>query len=109
MTDFAKTCYCAWCGVKFRRGFRNRTQETCSATHARKMTEWRSKRRGRTPQPCPASYQKMALELRGAAIQAARSRGIHFYECRCGKFHLTSTPNNISIQALGILQSKEAS
>jgi hypothetical protein len=107
--DFAKTCYCAWCGVRFHRMVRNRTQETCGTTHARKMTEWRSKRRGRTPQPCPAPYAKLAFELRGSVIQAAHSRDIHFYECACGKFHLTSRPNDISVQALALLREKEAS
>ena len=106
--DFATTSYCAWCGVKFRRTWRSKDQQTCCATHARKMTRWRQSRIGKSFFPC-GKQGKMQLRLRGAAVRAASRRDCHFYECACGSYHLTAQANDTSIQAIEILRSKEAS
>ena len=106
--DFATTTYCLWCGALFRRSHKNRDQQCCGATHSRKMTERRAKIRNRAvpPAPCP-NVAKLSFEVRGAAVRAAYVRHQHFYECRCGLFHLTSTPNEVSVTAIEILREKE--
>ena len=104
--DFATTTYCAWCGVRFRRTYRNKTQQACGATHARKQTRARQQHAVAIFEKCPTAG-KVPFAIRGAAIEAAYRRKMHFYLCRCGSYHLTSKPNDISIQAIGILQSKE--
>ena len=78
---------CNWCGIEFEAGCAE--QVMCTPNHARKARARRTKLKNRDLVACPTPNKKAFTE-RGLAVRWAFFKGHYFYDCDCGKYHLTS-------------------
>lgn len=83
---------CLWCGVPFDTSHvapGSTPPSYCRRSHAQQMRKRRARLSNRPIITCPKPY-KRGYGYRGHAITTAWKKGIGFYDCVCGAYHLTS-------------------